>query len=196
MIGRALTFVVVFGMSQLGWQLLSDSPLQHLLIDRGVVAPAAVVARALMPGLGVYALGNRLRDSSGGLKIVNGCDGMETLLLLVAGFAVAPLPVGARIRCALLGIPIVYAANLARILALLYAHHTDMEFFDFLPSQSQRQRGAEVFSDFVDRASELAGPNVAGIHWARVDWRAARPHPLRDRCTSRPAGQLPRGGRS
>src|SRR5271163_4821709 len=90
LIRRALAFVIVFGTLQVGWQLLDGSTLQHVLIERGVVAPAASIARALTPSLGVYALGKRLREPRGGINIVNGCDGMETLFLLVAGFVVAP----------------------------------------------------------------------------------------------------------
>jgi len=132
LIARALVFVVVFGALQLAWQMLDDSGAQHLLIDRGVVAPAASIGRALTPNLGIYALGNRLRGPGGGINVVNGCDGMETLFLLVAGFAVAPLPLRSRIRGILIGIPVVYLLNLARILALFYAHGADMELFDVL----------------------------------------------------------------
>jgi exosortase family protein XrtM len=100
------------------------------LIDRGVVVPCAAVARHLAPGSDVRAVGNRLVQSGGSLRIVNGCDGMETLLMLVAGFAVAPLSPRTRLIGMLIGIPVVYLLNMARILALLYAYRTDTELFE------------------------------------------------------------------
>ena len=132
MIRRSLAFVAVFGTLQMGWQLLDGTALQHFLIARGVVAPAASIGRALTPSLGIYAAGNRLRGPGGGINVVNGCDGMETLFLLLAGFAVAPLPPQARIRGVLAGIPLVYVLNLARILGLFYARRVDMGIFDVM----------------------------------------------------------------
>lgn len=130
LIRRAILLVIVFGAMQLGWQMLDGTPLQHELIDRGVVVPCAATARLLSPGSGVQAVGNRLVQSSGGLRIVNGCDGMETLLLLLAGFAIAPLQPRMRLIGVLIGIPVVYILNMARILTLLYAYRTDPQLFE------------------------------------------------------------------
>jgi exosortase family protein XrtM len=131
-IARALIFLAVFGALQMGWQLLDGSALYHFLIDRGVVVPAAALAGALTPAMGVHAVGNHLREINGGLNIVNGCDGMETLFLLLAGFAVAPLSWRARLGGVLVGVAVVYVLNLMRILALFYARHSDMGLFDLL----------------------------------------------------------------
>jgi exosortase family protein XrtM len=132
LVGRAILFVIIFGGLQLGWQMLEGTSLQHLLIDRGVVVPCAAVANRLSPGSSVQAVGNRLVQSRGSLRIVNGCDGMETLLLLVAGFAIAPLSLRTRLIGVMIGIPVVYVLNVARILTLLYAYRTDTELFEAL----------------------------------------------------------------
>ncbi len=132
MIFRILIFLVVFAGLQLTWQFLDGSALHDLIIDEGVVAPAAAVGRALTPDLNVHAVGSRLREDTGGLNIVNGCDGTETLFLLCAGFAVAPLGWRARIGGILVGGVVVYGLNLLRILALFYARHRDLELFDVL----------------------------------------------------------------
>jgi len=133
-IGRAAIFVFVFGALQIGWQWTDGSTLHRWVIERGVVAPTASLIAALTPELGVRAKGNRLWESRGGVNIVNGCDGMETLFLLFAGFAVAPLSVRARLFGILAGIPIVYLLNVVRILVLYYAHHTSPELFDVMHS--------------------------------------------------------------
>jgi exosortase/archaeosortase family protein len=132
MIGRAVAFVIIVAALQFGWHRLEGSPIQHLTIDQGIVAPAAGLARLLTPQLPVYARGNQLLEPAGGLNIINGCDGMETLFLLAAGLLVAPLPGRARLVGILAAIPVVYALNLARILALFYAHRRDRGLFDLL----------------------------------------------------------------
>jgi exosortase/archaeosortase family protein len=132
LIGRALVFVVVFGALQLGWQMLDGSALAHVVVDRGVVIPTAAIGAALTPAFGIHALGHRLLGFSGGINVVNGCDGMEILFLLVAGFVVAPLPWRARLLGTLAGIPVVYLLNLARILVLFYTRHADIKVFDVI----------------------------------------------------------------
>jgi exosortase family protein XrtM len=132
MIRRAIAFLLVFGILQFGWQALDGSAVARFIIERGVVAPAVGVAQWLTPGLGVHASGNRLSEPTGALAIVNGCDGMETLFLLVAGFCVAPLPVRSRLAGILVGTPIVYILNQLRILALFYARHRSGDLFDVL----------------------------------------------------------------
>ncbi len=132
MIARALAFVIAFGTLQLGWQATEGCAFQRLAINIGVVAPAAAIARLLTPGLGAYASGNHLREPSGGINIVTGCDGSETLFLLAAGLLVAPLPLGMRLRGIAVGLPVVYALNQARILSLFYAHRADPGLFNLL----------------------------------------------------------------
>jgi exosortase/archaeosortase family protein len=130
---RAAIFLAVFGSLQLSWNAFSDSSFHDVVIEGGVVAPAAFVAQQLTPGLGIQAHGISLRDDSqGSLNIVNGCDGTEMLFLLLAGFAAAPLRARARLLGMLLGIPVVYVLNLIRILTLLYAHESSMALFDLL----------------------------------------------------------------
>ena len=132
MIGRAVMFVIIVAALQFGWHQLEGSSVQSVLIDRGVVVPAALLAQLITPEIPVHARGKQLLERSGGLNIVNGCDGMETLFLLIAGFAIAPLGMRAKLVGVLAGIPVVYLLNQARILSLFYAHHYDERLFDLL----------------------------------------------------------------
>jgi exosortase/archaeosortase family protein len=132
MITRALLFAAAFGALQLAWQSVAGTSVGHAVIDGGIVAPAALIGQILTPHLGVHAVGHQLRGPAGGINIVNGCDGTETLFLLVAGFLVAPLPWGSRLKGIAAGVPLVYVLSLVRILALFYAHQTDLGLFDLL----------------------------------------------------------------
>jgi exosortase/archaeosortase family protein len=129
---RALAFVIVFATLQLGWQTMSGSACGQLLINQGIVTPAVSLVHLITPNLEARGVGNRLWETRGGINIVNGCDGTETLWMLIAAFLVAPIPFKARISGILIGIPLVCVLNMGRVLALFYAHHTSSELFDFL----------------------------------------------------------------
>ena len=128
------TFALVFSVLQLSWQWCVEASLGRQVIELGVVKPAAYLANQLTPNIHTYASGTRLVDGSrgGSIRIANGCDGMETLFLLIAGFVVAPLSWRMRFLGALAGVPLVYVLNQARILGLFYAHSNDTDLFDLL----------------------------------------------------------------
>jgi exosortase family protein XrtM len=132
LVGRLSGFVLVFALLHLAWQAFDDSRFEHSVVDGAVVAPAAVLIRAFTPQLEFKVVGNRLWESRGGLNIVKGCDGTETLFLLIAAFAVAPIALRARVVGVLAGIPVVFAVNVMRVLALFYSHHAQPELFGFM----------------------------------------------------------------
>jgi exosortase/archaeosortase family protein len=132
LIARILGFVVAFSVLQCSWQLCYDSTVARRLIEVAVVQPAALLANLLTPQVHAYAAGHSLRAAGGGLNIINGCDGIESLCLLLAGFSIAPIPWRARATGALLGIVLVAALNQARILSLFYAYRSSAAWFDLL----------------------------------------------------------------
>ncbi len=132
LLGRVVEFLLVFSALQFSWQACADTPYARAFIATAIVRPAVYLVNHLTPQVRAEAQGNRLRAAGGGLNIVNGCDGMETLFLLIAGFVVTPIPSSARWLGALAGLPLVYALNQARILALFYAYRRDPDWFDAL----------------------------------------------------------------
>jgi len=93
-----------------------------------------MLVNLLTPSVHVQAVEFTLRAPGGGLNILNGCEGMEALLLLFAAFAVAPLQWRSRLRGFLVGTLVVFAVNQARILTLFYAYRADHTLFDPLHS--------------------------------------------------------------
>jgi exosortase family protein XrtM len=129
---KIILFVMVFSALQLAWQASTDSSIARAFIEKAIVAPAAYTINRVTPDAHAYAAGSRLRSPGGGINIVNGCDGMEMLFLLMAGFAAAPLGGRDRLLGILAGIPLIYLLNQARILALFYSHRSNPELFDAL----------------------------------------------------------------
>jgi exosortase family protein XrtM len=131
-IRKIILFLLVFSALQLSWQASSDLRIARRFIEQGIVAPAAYAVNRITPEVQAYVSGSHLRSPAGGINIVNGCDGMEMLFLLIAGFTAAPLTWRARLAGILAGVPLIYVLNQARILALFYSHRNSPETFDAL----------------------------------------------------------------
>lgn len=131
---RGLAFAAIFSVLQLGWQALHGTIIERLLVHDATVRPAAALANWLTPAVHARAVDFSIRAPGGGLNILNGCEGLEALFLLIAAFAVAPLSWTARLLGASLGVLVVFAVNQARILVLFYAYRADHALFDQLHS--------------------------------------------------------------
>jgi len=91
MVGRAIAFLAVFLLLQLGWQALRGTAFERVIVHDATVLPAAFLVNKLTPDVRAQAVGFTLQAPGGGLNILNGCEGMEAPLLLVTAFMVTPL---------------------------------------------------------------------------------------------------------
>ncbi|HVY23028.1 MAG TPA: hypothetical protein VG962_06720 [Steroidobacteraceae bacterium] len=131
---RGVGFIVVFLVSQWSWQALHGSITEYIIIHTLTVKPAAWLVNLITPHVHAAAIQFSLVAAGGGLNILNGCEGMDTLLLLCAAFAVVPLSWTSRGLGLLCGIGVIFVINQARILLLFYAYRTDQTLFDALHS--------------------------------------------------------------
>lgn len=129
---RAAGFVVVFSVLQLAWQGLGGGRLEYFVIHTCTVTPAALLVNLLTPGARASASGYVLQASGGGLNILNGCEGLEALFLVLAAFTVARLEWRRRLAGMAVGMLVVFVVNQARILALFYAFRASPPLFDTL----------------------------------------------------------------
>jgi len=132
LVRRTTLFVVIFALLQLSWQQLQGSSLERLVIDEGTVRPAVALVNFLTPSVEARAVGATMRAVGGGLNILNGCEGVEALFLLVAALAAASLPWSRTLSGIAVGTLVVFVVNQARILALFYAYRGDRSLFDTL----------------------------------------------------------------
>lgn len=129
-IRRGILFFITFGILQFSWGALRGSHLEWLIVHGGTVRPAAWLINVVTPKINARAIDFAVRAKGGGLNILNGCEGLEALFLLIAAFAVAPISFRARLLGLLVGVPVVFVVNQARILALFYAYRSDHSLFD------------------------------------------------------------------
>jgi exosortase family protein XrtM len=129
---RVLLFAAIFSFLAYAWDALRGSPLEYWVIHDLTVRPSAVLINLLTPDTHAQAQRFSLVAPGGGLNILNGCEGLEALFLLVAAFAVAPLKWMARSIGIVFGALVVFVVNQMRILGLFYAYRADPAWFDLL----------------------------------------------------------------
>ncbi len=113
-----LRFVVLFALTFAALQLAlvkTQAPVAHWL----VAAPAARTLAMALPSDDVRASANQIYSTQVRLNVLPGCEGTELFLLLIAGVAAFPASWRAKLAGFALGLPLVFALNVARV-ALLY----------------------------------------------------------------------------
>lgn len=129
---RAVAFVVLFFSFQMGWQSLRGTAVERTVIHDATVQPAVFLINLLTPSRHAHAEHFKIDAVEGGVRIANGCEGMDAVFLLIAAFAVTPLPWSVRGTGLLLGIVVVFAVNQVRILSLFYAVGVSHRLFELL----------------------------------------------------------------
>lgn len=127
-----LVFLAVFFSLQYAWEMSRGSPVERLVIDQATVAPAAWLIDAVWPQQAVRAEGHRLVSPQARLNVVNGCEGLETLFLLVAALLAYPFAWRVRLAGLLLGSVLVYALNQGRVVLLWQVLLHEREWFGLL----------------------------------------------------------------
>jgi len=131
---RVIVFALVFICLQLVWDTVRDTALERVLIHDVTVRPAAWLINLITPNVQAQAIDFSVRAYGGGLNILNGCEGLEALFLLIAAFVVLPITSRSRLIGMLVGIVFVFVINQLRILVLFYAYRADHALFDSLHS--------------------------------------------------------------
>jgi exosortase family protein XrtM len=131
---RLGVFFVVFAALQLMWQASQGSLPQRVLIYDVTVKTAVALVNWLTPTVHAQASADTVQSYGGGLKVINGCEGVEAAFLLVAAFLVAPISWRSRMLGVSWGLPFVFVVSEARILALFYSHRSNPALFDLLHS--------------------------------------------------------------
>jgi exosortase/archaeosortase family protein len=118
--GRALAFLALFAALDLAYLAFKEPWLKPLVIDLLTVRPAAWLADAVL-AVPVHADRHVLIAGGRRISVLNGCEGVDAMLLLLAAIAVAPAGWRDKLWGAGLGLPLVYLANQTRIVALVWA---------------------------------------------------------------------------
>lgn len=128
----ALLFLAIFGVLSSLYGMVRDTAVERLLIDVLTVKPSATLIALFTSSEQVAAQGPRLVSPFGRLSILNGCEGIETMLLLIAAILAYRAPWREKVTGVAAGTLLLYTLNQARIVLLYYAFRHNRELFHLL----------------------------------------------------------------
>ncbi len=129
---RIAVFIGIFLVLQWGWSLARNTAAERIAINDATVAPAAWLVNQLTPDVHAVAVKTSIRALGGGINVLNGCEGVEVLFLLVAALLIAPISAQRKGYGLLGGALWVWALNQGRVVVLFYANRSDKELFSLL----------------------------------------------------------------
>lgn len=115
-----LLFLAIYAVLQVLYLSGPDWLVRDVLVDQLTVVPAAHLINAVWPQAQVVADQSSIRSAAGSLNVLRGCEGTETLLMLLAAVIAARRSLGWSLSGALIGCALVYGLNQLRILGLYW----------------------------------------------------------------------------
>jgi exosortase/archaeosortase family protein len=131
-IWRLLAFLAIFAGLQALYGAAKGTWVERFVIDQATVKTSAWLIDKADPQVMVQPVGTRLRAPGGGINILNGCEGMDMLCLMIAAMLVAPLTWKAKLAGVIAGTCFIFVLNQARIMALFYSFRANSAVFEML----------------------------------------------------------------
>jgi exosortase family protein XrtM len=128
----AFIFAGVFALQFAAFEASRGSHFEKIVIEDLVLTPAAALINWLAPAEAVHVDGRSLTTSNSVLRITRGCEGVEMLLLLTAGILAFPASMRHRMRGFCIGLFIVYALTIARLILLHFSLRYSPHVWDLL----------------------------------------------------------------
>lgn len=128
----AIVFLCIFFMLQYTYSASRSGIIEHIVIDIVTVRPSTTIINLIAPDTDAKASGHRILSPHGSLSILNGCEGTETMFLLLAAILAFKSSWLQKLKGAALGVLIVYALNQGRIVALFFTAQQNRKWFDLL----------------------------------------------------------------
>lgn len=117
----ALLFLAYFGVMMGAFEAARGSAVEAFAVEGLFLMPTASLIDAVTPAEEVRVEGRSLRSAHVSLRIIRGCEGVETVFMLVAAVLAFPASARRRFTGVLVGGSFAYALSLARILLLYYS---------------------------------------------------------------------------
>jgi exosortase family protein XrtM len=114
----ALRFAILFALLFAAFEAGRGTAVETVVVDRGVLDPAAALLHVLVPADGVAVRDRSLASSAARLRVLRGCEGIETVLLVVAAVLAFPASIASRLAGAFLGAALAWLLSVLRLAAL------------------------------------------------------------------------------
>jgi exosortase family protein XrtM len=116
----ALTFVILFAVLYTAFEASRGSAFERFVIEDLILFPTTALINAVTPEEHVALVGRTITSTGANLRVTRGCEGVEMLLLLVAGIMAFPTSVKHRAVGLLVGAILAYLLSVTRLMALHY----------------------------------------------------------------------------
>ena len=129
---RILLFIFLFALLSTTYNSFRNSGFQTFIVDKATVPISAVLIHWLSPSEQVSADGHSLVSPKVRLSVLNGCEGTEVMLMLIAALISIRMAWLRRLVGIFFGVVLVYLLNQLRIATLYYCLSTRPFLFDTL----------------------------------------------------------------
>lgn len=129
LIRLSIIFALIFFALHWGYQAARGTELESLVINELTVKPSVMLIHWLTPAEQVKANGSQLVSATTRLSVLNGCEGTETMFLIIAAILAYGCPWRHKLVGLLMGTALIYTLNQGRIVALFFALRQDQALF-------------------------------------------------------------------
>ena len=123
-------FLLLFAAMQVVYNFTRDTLAERIIIDYATVTPSVALINTLTPTEHVSANGHQIKSKHIRLSVLNGCEGVEAVLLLVAAIVAFSAPWRHKVMGIVAGTLLIYLVNQIRIVSLYYAAVYDKSLFN------------------------------------------------------------------
>lgn len=125
-------FLGFFALQSYAYYLVRGTLVEHWLVDELTVKPSAVLLDSLLPNDNVRAKGHQLISKSTRITVLNGCEGTESIFLLIAAILAFRATWSQKILGVVVGVLFIFILNQIRIVSLFLALKSSREWFQWI----------------------------------------------------------------
>lgn len=129
---QVIVFFIIYTLLLWLWGWARNSAFAHFLIEDVTVKTAVGFVNLISPNFNSIAHGTHMTSSAGGINVVNGCEGVEVMFLLIAAMIISPLSVRAKIVGILVGLIYIFFLNQVRLVVMFYAVRENKQLFELV----------------------------------------------------------------
>jgi len=119
-VGFVVRFFVVFLAVNLLYFLLPDTFIEEVIFARLTATPVAAIIQFISPADNMVAERALLSSKHISLMVTVGCEGAQSILILVSALIAYSLPVKRKIAGVICGVLFMYCMNIGRIVGVYY----------------------------------------------------------------------------
>ena len=125
-----IRFIVIFLATNFVYFLCDNTFLETFIFSVLTAKPSAAIIQLITPEEHMTANGNLLISDYNSFLIVDGCEGAQSILILVSAIVAFNMPLKHKIKGLIYGVLFLYCMNLARIVMVYYVVRYHEQAFD------------------------------------------------------------------